>query len=94
METFGCHPVNGVTVLLGIVVVRRSVPVLGIENLYNITLCMYSVNKLVSLSGSVCLIAVATYNNFSKLIWAHEPLSVLVTPYRYHAVCSSVHHIS
>ena len=47
------------------------------ENLYNTTLCLYSVNKLVTLSGRVCLIAVATYNNFSKLIWAHEPLSVL-----------------
>ena len=50
-----------------IVVVGKSVPVLGIENLYNITLCLYSVNKLVKLSGSVCLIAVATYN-FSKLV--------------------------
>ena len=38
------------------------------EILHDETLCLYSVNKLVKLSGSVCLIAVATYNNFSKLI--------------------------
>ena len=52
-------------------------PALGIETLYNITWCLYSVNKLFKLSGSVGLISVATYDNFSKLVWAHEPLSVL-----------------
>ena len=36
------------------------------EILHDATLCMYSVNKSVKLSESVCLIAVETYGNFSK----------------------------
>ena len=69
---------NGVTVILTLSLLEGRCQYWVYENLYNITLWLYSVNKLVKLSGSVCLIAVATYN-FSKLVWAHEPLSVLVT---------------
>ena len=77
LETVWCHTVNGVTVILTLSLLERLCQYWVYENLYNITLCLYSLNKLVKLSGSVCLIAVATYNNFSKLVWAHEPLSVL-----------------
>ena len=77
LETVWCHTVNGVTVILALLLLEGLYQYWVYENLYNITLCLYSVNKLVNLSGSVCLIAVATYNNFSKLVWAHEPLSVL-----------------
>ena len=77
LETIWFYTVNGVTVILTLLLLEGLCQYWVYETLHNITLCLYSVNKLVKLSGSVCLIAVATYNNFSKLVWAHEPLSVL-----------------
>ena len=76
LETIRFYTVNGVTVILTLLLLEDLCQYWVYETLHNITLCLYSVNILVKLRGSVCLIAVATYN-FSKLVWAHEPLSVL-----------------
>ena len=77
LKTVWCHTMNGVMVILTLLLLEGLCQYWVYENLYNITLCLCSVNKLVKLSGSACLSAVATYNNFSKLVWAHESLSVL-----------------